>query len=169
MRSTMTKWERFLTSIKNVPSAIYKNKRKKKKDVSKVLLSPFKVCTCRFPSWKAEQCRRRRVHCLWKRPSWVRNSLYGGSISRQVPFFLPCFKVQKSSESVDDLHSTVFVFFCLLDISGNKPESELLKRQTGTNTKQKCKQARTRKTSQSSDAWKKKTNRRFPECLQVYN
>lgn len=138
MRSKMTKWERFLTSIKNVPSAIYKNKQTKKKDVSKVLLSPFKVCTCRFPSWKAEQCRRRRVRRLWERPSWVRNSLYGGSISRQVPFFLPCFKVQKSSESVDDLHSTVF---CLYDISGSKPESELLERQTGTNTKQKCKQA----------------------------
>lgn len=147
-------------------SDLQKQTNGKKKDVSKVLLSPFKVCTCRFPSWKAEQCRRRRVRCLWERPSWVRNSLYGGSISRQVPFsFFLVLKFRNPPSLWTTCTRPFFASWTFQAVNLSLNSSNVRLAQTpNTNVSR-----RTRKTSQSSDAWKNKTNRRFPECLQVYN
>lgn len=96
------------------------------------------------PGWLSSSEGRESVNsCCLCHPSWMTNSLYGASVNRQ-PFFPPCFKVQSEIHreplrSVDDLHSTVSCLWTL---------------QTGTHTHSNVSR-QTRKTSQSSYAWKK--------------
>lgn len=85
---------------------------------------------------------------LWKHPSWMTNSLYGDSVSRQGQSFFLVLKFRNQQRAV---HSTVL---CLSDISGI---GWVRVPQTGTDSSG---SKRPRKTSPSSYAWKIKRN--FP-------
>lgn len=76
-------------------SDLQKRQRQKKKIYQKSFESFSGLHVQVFPLQKAEQCRRPSVCaaanscCLWKHPSLMRNSLYAGSINRQIRrFFL---------------------------------------------------------------------------------
>lgn len=136
------KMRELWVSIKMCPRVIYKRKKKP----SKIKNSKMSIWVPLGFSFRFFSGRESML--LWKHPSWMTNSLYGASVSRQGQSFFLVLKFRNQQKAV---HSTVL---CLSDISAI---GRVRVPQTGTDSSG---SKRPRKTSPSSYAWKIKRN--FP-------